>query len=235
MASYSFGTSALRRRSPLRFVALVCVAVVAAPLILTLVYAVAPPVSTLMLARWLTLRPVERVWTPLDAMSPALPRAVVVSEDARFCQHHGVDWAAVRLVLDEGGGDGPGRGASTVTMQVAKNLFLWQGAAYVRKPLEIALAHWIELVWSKRRIMEVYLNVAEWGPGGVFGAEAAARRAFGRGTARLSPREAAVMAAALPNPVLRDPKKPSRRASAHAAIIARRAQGAAALTGCLTR
>lgn len=154
----------------------ILVLLVAIPIVLTVVYAVAPAPSTLMIARWLTLRPVDRVWVPFESISPSLPRAVIVSEDANFCRHHGVDWGAVRTVMREGGDSGPGRGASTITMQVAKNLFLWQGAAYVRKPLEIVLAHWIDLAWSKRRVMEVYLNIAEWGPDGTFGAEAGARR-----------------------------------------------------------
>ncbi|WP_309299096.1 monofunctional biosynthetic peptidoglycan transglycosylase [Methylopila turkensis] len=226
----------LGRRTPwLRFVAIALTLLAAAPLVLTLVYAVVPPVSTLMVARWLTLRPVERVWMPLDQIAATLPRAVVVSEDARFCQHGGVDWAAVRLVLGEGGDNGPRRGASTITMQVAKNLFLWQGAPYLRKPLEIVLAQGIELVWSKRRIMEVYLNIAEWGPDGVFGAEAGARRAFRKSARALTAREASVMAAALPNPIVRDARRPNRQASSHAAVIVRRARAAAALTGCLAR
>ena len=222
-----------KRRPLLRLAALALAALVLAPLLLTLVYAVVPPPSTLMIARWLTLRPVARTWVALDDVAPALPRAVITSEDARFCQHNGVDWQAVRLVLDEGGDGGPGRGASTITMQVAKNLFLWQGAAYLRKPFEIALAHWIDLVWSKRRVMEVYLNIAEWGPDGTFGAEAGARRAFGRGADRLDPRQAALMAAALPNPILRDPRRPSARARAHATIVASRARAAGALADCL--
>ncbi|GLK77276.1 monofunctional biosynthetic peptidoglycan transglycosylase [Methylopila jiangsuensis] len=234
MSSSFGGPSSRTGRFGLARLALwVLAAMVAAPLALTLVYAVIPPPSTLMIGRWLTLQPVSRTWVPLDRMSPHLPRAVVVSEDAQFCRHHGVDWGAVRLVLDQGGEGGPSRGASTITMQVAKNLFLWQGAPYLRKPLEIALAHWIELVWSKRRIMEVYLNIAEWGPDGVFGAEAGARRAFRKGAGALSARESAIMAAALPNPVTRDARKPGRRAAAHAGVILRRMRGAAVLTGCL--
>ena len=220
-------------RSPFRLAFAALLALAALPLGLTLLYAVVPPPSTLMLARWATLRPVAREWRPLDQISPALQRAVLVSEDARFCTHWGVDWDAIRTVMREGGADGPGRGASTITMQVAKNLFLWQGLAYVRKPLEIALASWIDLVWPKRRIMEVYLNIAEWGPDGVFGAEASARRAFGRGADRLDPRQAALMAAALPNPTLRDPKRPSSRSRGNATIVASRARAAGALADCL--
>jgi monofunctional biosynthetic peptidoglycan transglycosylase len=221
------------RLSPLGLAARIALVIIALPFLLTLVYAVAPPVSTLMIARWATLRPVERVWTPIERIAPALPRAVLVSEDARFCSHHGVDWGALRGVFARGGDSGPSRGASTIPMQVAKNLFLWQGAPYLRKPLEIVLAHWIDLVWSKRRVMEVYLNIAEWGPNGVFGAEAGARRAFGRGAGALTPQQAARMAAALPNPVTRDPKLNGRRANANAAIIAARARGVAALASCL--
>ena len=235
-ALYGFGTAAVRGRpSVLRKAVLALVVIAATPFVLTLIYTVVPPVSTPMLARWLTLRPVTRTWVPLQSVAAALPRAVIVSEDARFCAHAGVDWRAISLVLDQGGDAGPSRGASTITMQVAKNLFLWQGAAYLRKPFEIVLAHWIDLVWSKRRVMEVYLNIAEWGPDGVFGAEAGARRAFGKSAARLSARQAAVMTAALPNPVLRDPKRPTRHASTIASVIIRRAGGAAGLTGCLAR
>jgi monofunctional biosynthetic peptidoglycan transglycosylase len=238
MASYARTAAAkarlLRpRRRGWRLAIVAVLAILALPLVLTPIYAIVPPVSTLMLARWATLRPVTRVWTPIDQMSPALPRAVLVSEDALFCRHSGVDWGAIRSVMKEGGADGPGRGASTIAMQVAKNLFLWQGGAYIRKPFEIALAHWIDLVWSKKRVMEVYLNIAEWGPDGTFGAEAGARRAFKRGAGRLDARQAALMAAALPNPILRDPGRPNARARAHAAIIASRARAAGALAACL--
>jgi monofunctional biosynthetic peptidoglycan transglycosylase len=221
------------RTSIWRLAVYLALALAALPVVFTLIYAVVPPVSTLMLARWATLRPVDRTWVPIDKISPSLPRAVLVSEDALFCRHNGVDWNAIRTVMREGGADGPGRGASTITMQVAKNLFLWQGAAYVRKPLEIALAMWIDLVWSKRRIMEVYLNIAEWGPNGVFGAEASAQRAFKRGAGRLDARQSALMAAALPNPVLRDPRKPSARARSNAAIVASRARAVGDLASCL--
>jgi monofunctional biosynthetic peptidoglycan transglycosylase len=224
----------LRPKSSVWRVALLALlAVMALPVALVPVYAVIDPVSTPMLARWLTGRPVDRTWTPLERMSPVLVRSVLVSEDARFCQHDGVDWGAIRTVFDEGGDGGPGRGASTIAMQVAKNLFLWQGGAYLRKPFEIALAYWLDLVWSKRRVMEVYLNIAEWGPDGIFGAEAGARRAFGKPAQKLSAREAALMAAALPNPILRDPKRPSRRAQLHATIVASRARAAGGLAGCL--
>ena len=167
------------------------------------------PVSTLMIGRWLTGQPVDRRWVALPAMSPRLVAAVILSEDGQFCRHRGVDFAALRQVIR--GGDGtPARGASTLTMQVVKNLFLWPGRSYLRKALEIPLALLIDALWGKRRVLEAYLNVAEWGDG-VFGAEAAARHDFGKGVAALTPREAALMATALPNPILRSAVKPSRR------------------------
>jgi monofunctional biosynthetic peptidoglycan transglycosylase len=190
----------------------------------------APPVSTPMLARHALLRPVERAYVPLERISPHLIAAVVTAEDARFCRHHGVDWGALREVLDDP--DGPARGASTITMQTVKNLFLWPSRSYLRKGLEIPLAATLDLVWPKRRILEVYLNVAEWGDG-VFGAEAAARRHFNKSAASLTPREAARLAAALPNPRMRNPAKPSGRHARLAAIVERRARAAGPWIDCL--
>lgn len=199
---------------------------------LTALYSVTPPVSTLMLARWATFQGVERRPVPLFAISPHLARAVVMSEDARFCRHGGVDWAALGHVIAASDEDGPARGASTLTMQLVKNLYLWPGRSYIRKGLEIPLAVALDLVWSKKRIMEAYLNVAEWGDG-VFGAEAAARRAFGKSAAALTPREAALLATALPNPRLRQADRPSRRHATLAGIVARRAAAGAVWTDCL--
>ena len=167
------------------------------------------PASTLMIGRWLTGQPVDRRWVPLPMVSPRLVASVILSEDGQFCRHRGVDFAALRQVIR--GGDGtPSRGASTLTMQVVKNLFLWPGRSYLRKALEIPLALLIDALWGKKRVLEAYLNVAEWGEG-IFGAEAAAQRDFGKGAAALTPREAALMATALPNPILRSAVKPSRR------------------------
>ena len=165
-----------------------------------------PPVSTLMAWRMVSGQEMRRDWAPLGAISPHLARAVVNSEDARFCLHGGVDWGALGEVLDADGG--PRRGASTLTMQTAKNLFLWPGRSYLRKALELPLALALDLFWTKRRILEVYLNIAEWGPG-IFGAEAAARLHFGKTAAALTPREAALLASALPNPILRNAGKPT--------------------------
>ena len=164
------------------------------------------PVSTLMLLREATGQPVDRRFVPLSAISPKLVGAVILSEDGQFCRHHGVDFGALREVLK--GGE-PTRGASTITMQVARNLFLWQGRSYVRKAMEIPLAIVLDALWGKRRVLEAYLNVAEWGDG-VFGIEAAAQHDFGKSAAALTEREAALLATALPNPFLRSVTHPSR-------------------------
>lgn len=205
---------------------------VLAVLALGLAYSVATPVSTLMLARWLSGEPASRTAVPLEAMAPSLPLAVIASEDARYCTHAGVDWDALRQVIVEADEDGPSRGASTIPMQTAKNLFLWPNRSYVRKGLEIPLALFIDLAWSKRRLMENYLNIAEWGEG-IFGAEAAARRYFGKSARDLSRHEAALLATALPNPILRNPARPSPRHRALASRLQRRLD--AGLARCLER
>jgi monofunctional biosynthetic peptidoglycan transglycosylase len=199
---------------------------------LILVYRFQPPVSTLMLARWLEGETVERHYVPLERISGFLRAAVIVSEDARFCAHHGVDWDALRAVLDRPGANGPTRGASTIPMQTAKNLFLWSSRSYVRKAIEIPLALVIDVAWSKRRILEVYLNMAEWGEG-IFGAEAAARHYFHKSVDRLDAREAALLATALPDPRHRNPAKPSRRHLWLAARVMAKAQRAGPLVECV--
>ncbi|WP_375415151.1 monofunctional biosynthetic peptidoglycan transglycosylase [uncultured Bradyrhizobium sp.] len=187
---------------------------VAVLLVVLLPYLVAPlyraghPVSTLMAWRWLTGAPVSRQWIDLAAMSPALPRSVVASEDAKFCSHHGIDWNALRDVLDDAEDGEVTRGGSTITQQVAKNLFLWQGRSLLRKALEFPLALWIDLVLPKQRILEIYLNIAELGPSGQFGVQAGSTYAFGRPASGLAPREAALLAAILPNPVARSARNP---------------------------
>ena len=146
-------------------------AVLLLPYVLAPFYRVGHPVSTLMAWRWLKGAPVSRQWIDFKAMSPALPRSVVASEDAKFCSHHGIDWDALREVIDDAEDGEVRRGGSTITQQVAKNLFLWPGRSVVRKGLEIPLAMWIDLVLPKQRILEIYLNIAELGPSGQFGAE----------------------------------------------------------------
>jgi monofunctional glycosyltransferase len=199
-------------------------------LVLLLPYLVAPlyrvghPISTLMAWRWITGQPVVRQWADLGAMSPWLPRSVVAAEDGKFCSHHGVDWDALRDVIDDAEDGEVTRGGSTITQQVAKNLFLWQGRSVIRKALELPLALWIDLVLPKRRILEIYLNIAELGPSGRFGAEAGSAYAFGRPASALGPREAALLAAILPNPRARSARNPGAGVRRLAGIYVARAQ-----------
>jgi monofunctional biosynthetic peptidoglycan transglycosylase len=200
---------------------------------LILAYRFLPPVSTLMLARWAHGEAVDRRFVPLDRISPNLRTAVIVSEDARFCRHSGVDWDALRQVIDAADQDGPARGASTIAMQTVKNLFLWPSRSFVRKGIEIPLALLIEQTWPKRRILEIYLNLAEWGDG-VFGAEAASRRYFHKSADKLDPREAALLATALPAPRRRNAARPTRRHSALATLIMGRARTADPFVECVS-
>jgi monofunctional biosynthetic peptidoglycan transglycosylase len=199
---------------------------------LALVYSALTPPSTLMLGRWLTLRSVDRQAVALDAISPYLVQAVIASEDQRYCLHNGVDWGALRDVVDDE--EGPSRGASTISMQTVKNVFLWPGRSVIRKALEIPLSVVADTLWGKPRTLEIYLNIAEWGEG-VFGAEAAARRWFGKPARALTRGEAALLAAVLPNPILRNPALPSRGVRAQAARIQARMNGVSGLMGCLKR
>jgi monofunctional glycosyltransferase len=204
-----------------RIIAWILAAIVLVPLGLTLVYGFVRPVSTIMLWRWATARPVERVWIPLDKVSPALVAAVVVAEDGQYCRHHGVDLRSVAEILEKESLR-EARGGSTITQQTAKNLFLWTRRSFARKALEFPLALWLDFVLGKRRVLEIYLNVAEWGPNGEFGVEAGARRAFGKSAADLDPAEAALLAAILPNPHRRDARQPSPQLRRLAGIYAGR-------------
>jgi monofunctional biosynthetic peptidoglycan transglycosylase len=204
----------------------------AAVMLLGLADIALPPVSTLMLARLVTLRPVERTVVGLEEISPHLPLAVLASEDARFCQHAGVDWEALYQVVEAADEDGPARGASTLPMQVAKNLFLWPSRSYVRKGLELPIALYLDLIWTKPRMIEIYLNIAEWGEG-TFGAEAAARRYFRKSARDLTRREAALLATALPNPFRRNPARPSARHRALADRLLGRMEDTQPYAGCL--
>jgi monofunctional glycosyltransferase len=168
-----------------------------------------PPASMLMAIRWAQGSAIDYRWRPLEAISPHLAHAVAAAEDARFCEHRGIDWETLEKLMDEWLDEpgGPSRGGSTIAMQTAKNLFLWPSRSYVRKAAELPLAAWIDLVWPKPRVLEIYLNIVEWGPG-IFGAEAAARHHFGKPAADLTRNEAALLAAALPNPHERHAGKP---------------------------
>ena len=206
---------------------------VAAPYVIAPFYRFVDPVSMPMLWRWAIGARVERVWVPLDRISPALPLAVIGAEDGTFCHNRGIDLGAMREALEQYDDSGRERGASTITQQVVKNLFFWQGRSIVRKALEIPLAVWLNLVLPKRRVLEIYLNIAQWGPNGEFGAEAGARYAFGKSARNLNAREAAELAAILPNPGRRSARDPSALVRRLAGIYERRAEDFPRLDACI--
>ncbi len=217
----------------MRALLIALVAALVLPYLLVPLYRVVNPVSTPMLWRWLTVARVERSYVPIERMAAVLPLAVITAEDARFCAHSGIDWQQIRDAIDVADDLSEARGASTITQQTAKNLFLWSGRSFVRKGLEAPLALWMELVLPKRRILEIYLNIAEWGPDGRFGAEAAARWAFGKSARDLTAREAALLAAILPNPLIRSARQPGPAVRRLAAVYETRTARAGAIAACV--
>lgn len=207
-----------RPRKPnwfLRVVVLGFVVTVVVPVVWVLIYGIVEAPGTLLMAqRAAQGEEIRRQTVPLSRISPHLVRAVIAAEDAKFCSHQGFDVEAIQKAVKyneraEKRGSTKRRGASTISQQTAKNLFLWPQRSWVRKGLEVYFTALIEMIWPKRRIMEAYLNAAEWGDG-VFGAEAAARARFGKSAADLTPREAARLAAVLPSPNKWNPVRPGR-------------------------
>ena len=191
-----------------------------------------PPFSTEMLRAKFNGVKVAYHWTPLEEISPHLISAVIMAEDARFCLHSGVDWRQMEMAWQEvmEGDDSP-RGASTITMQTVKNLFLWSDRSYLRKAIEMPFSYLVNLLWSKQRQMEIYLNIVEWGPG-IYGAHAAAYYHFNRAPHKLTDRQAAQLAAALPNPIMRRAGKPGPLTRRIANIIHKRMGGAGPWVKC---
>ena len=229
-------SSGSHRKTAFRLVRWLIVAVLAVfllPYLLTPLYRVINPPSTLMLGRWLLGKRVERTFVPLERVAPVLPRSVIASEDGRYCAHRGIDWAEVHASIQDADDITEARGGSTITQQTAKNLFLWPGRSFVRKGLEFPLALWIDLVLPKRRVMEIYLNIAEWGPNGEFGIEAGSRYAFNKPAAQLSAGEAALLAAMLPNPKRRSAKQPRPGIRRVAGIVQARAARSGPIDACL--
>jgi len=222
-----------RMPRPLYAVAIIIMAILLLPYLLTPLYAVVNPASTVMLWRYLRGARVERHYVPIARISPTVPLVVIIAEDGRFCRHHGVDLTEIHEAITEADDMDEMRGGSTITQQVAKNLFLWPGRSLVRKALEIPLALWIDLVLSKRRILEIYLNIAEWGPNGEFGVEAGAQRAFGKSARDLSRYQAALLAAMLPNPVRRDVRQAGPGLQRLAGLYVARAAQAPTAAACM--
>ena len=165
---------------------------------------VPPPINLYQISEAWRLGGIKKDWVSWDEIAPAMGRSAVAAEDANFCNHWGFDMAAIRLAIDAGGN----RGASTISQQVVKNVFLWQGRSYVRKAMEAMLTPVVELVWSKQRILEVYLNVAEFAEG-VFGIQAASQHYYGVDAKDLTAVQAARLAAVLPDPKGRSAANPS--------------------------
>ncbi|MGP6086826.1 monofunctional biosynthetic peptidoglycan transglycosylase [Antarctobacter jejuensis] len=173
-----------------------------------------PPTTHTIWTEARRLGQVERQWVDADRIAPVMLRSVVAAEDANFCTHWGFDMDAIRAAIEQGAR----RGGSTISQQVVKNVYLWQARSYTRKALEALMTPLVEAIWPKRRILEVYLNVAEFDEG-VFGVHAAARHYFGVAPDRLSARQAALLASVLPNPKVREANKPSATLNRRAASI----------------
>ena len=223
------GTRTVRR------VFTILVAVMLIPVVLTILYlpSFVHPISTLMLKDLVTFNGYDRQWVSLDDVAPVLAHSVIMSEDGQFCSHHGIDLGELRGVVDDALAGEATRGASTITMQTVKNLYLWhRPLGTVRKVIELPLAVYFDFVMPKRRIMEIYLNIAEWGPN-IYGIEAAAQHHFGKSAKKLTRREAALLTVTLPNPIERNPAKPTPGMKRVANIVERRAARAGAYVGCL--
>ncbi|MEM8826448.1 MAG: monofunctional biosynthetic peptidoglycan transglycosylase [Pseudomonadota bacterium] len=215
-------TAARRRRfRPFRTFARLAALLILASILWVGAYRFVPvPASFIMLRDTVNGISVRRNWVSLSEISPSLPRAVIGAEDAKFCVHDGFDFEAIEDALEQSEAGGRLRGASTISQQTAKNAFLWPGRNLVRKGLEAYFTGLIELLWGKTRIMEVYLNVAEFGPG-IYGADAAAIHHFNKHAADLTRGEAARLAAVLPNPVERNAASPGPYTTRYAARIER--------------
>ncbi len=211
---------------------LLVVALLLPPAVIAAYRVVPPPVSSLMVWRLAEGYGLDRAWRPLEEISPHLPRAVVAAEDNFFCRHRGVDWVAMEEAIEGLLAGERTRGASTISMQLAKNLFLWPERSYTRKVLELVLTFKLETILPKDRLLEIYLNVVEWGPG-IYGAEAAAQRYFDKPAARLTQQEAALMATTLPNPLQRSLSEPSRAMLQRAAVYRQRIGQLGPLLDCL--
>ncbi|MFC5760809.1 monofunctional biosynthetic peptidoglycan transglycosylase [Rhizobium sp. GCM10022189] len=221
-------------RQVLKRIVLAVLAVLLLPYVLIFLYLLPfiHPVSTLMLRDLVLLRGYDRQWVSIDDVAPVLVQSVMMSEDGQYCFHGGVDWREMRMLVEDTLQGQETRGGSTIPMQTAKNLFLWNSRSFIRKGLELPLAVASDFVWSKRRLMEIYLNIAEWGPG-IYGIEAAAQYHFKVPAAKLTRRQASLLAVSLPNPIDRNAGKPGRGLRRLAGVIERRAQGSGDYIKCI--
>ncbi|WP_269020981.1 biosynthetic peptidoglycan transglycosylase [Bartonella sp. F02] len=202
------------------------------PVIFLLIYRLnfIHPVSTLMIRDWMQAEDYKREWVELSDIAFSIPAGVVMSEDGQFCRHAGVDWMTLLTIVKEN--KEPLRGGSTITMQMVKNLFLWPSRSYVRKVFEIVYSLFADFILPKRRIMEIYLNIAEWGPG-IYGIEEAALYYFNQSAQTLTVKQAAALVASLPNPYVRNPHQPTERFLALTQLIQKRITISNVYTTCL--
>jgi monofunctional biosynthetic peptidoglycan transglycosylase len=223
----------MKAKKLFKFLFVALMAALLIPAAIVLLYRVVPPPGTpLMLIRGGN---VAYDWVPAARIAPVLARSVLTAEDESFCTHHGFDEKALRKAIDDyldEDQEGTLRGGSTISQQTAKNLFLWPDRTLIRKGFETWLTLYIELMWPKQRIMEVYLNIVEWAPG-VYGAEAAARHHFKKGAAALTAREAALLAAVLPNPRRWNASNPGPYVRGRSETLQVRAGRLGALAVCL--
>jgi monofunctional biosynthetic peptidoglycan transglycosylase len=204
------------------------IVLVAGPVVTVILYRfIPPPVTPLMVIRAVEGRGLDHRWRPIDKVAPALPRALIAAEDARFCEHHGFDFNALQKAYANNEAGKKIRGGSTISQQTAKNVFLWPGRSYVRKGLEAWFTVLIELLWGKERIMEVYLNSIEFGSG-IYGAQAASQRYFGVDADKLTPAQASRLAAILPSPLKWRVIKPGK-------YVAKRTQKIGKASGAVRR
>lgn len=217
-----------------RFVFAVAMILISVPTVFLFLYKIEAvhPVSTLMIKEAIVGHGAKREWIDIEDMAPVLYQSVLSSEDGKFCSHGGVDWDALNAVIEDAIDGEKTRGASTITMQLVKNLFLWPDRSFIRKGMEVPYALLAELILSKKRIMEIYLNIAEWDKG-IFGVELAAQTYFKRSAAKLGPRYSSLLAVTLPNPKNRNAAKPSRTMDRVARIIQKRAKASGAYVKCL--
>ncbi len=221
-----------RRKIGLIFLALLALILLLPAGVMLIYRAVPPPVTPLMLMRG---GKIQYTWVPMTRIAPVLARSVFTAEDENFCRHHGFDATALQKALDDYLEDDGGtlRGGSTISQQTAKNVFLWPDRTWLRKGLETWFTVYLEALWPKQRIMETYLNVVEWAPG-VYGAEAAARHHFKKSAAQLSPHEAALLAAVLPNPRKWNASDPGPYVRSRAVTLEERATKVGQLASCLS-
>lgn len=222
------------RRWGQRVVLALLLVFVVLPLGLILLYRIVPPpVTPLMLIRLVEGQGLDKDWASWEEISPHLRQAVVASEDNLFCQHSGFDWQSLEAAAKAYASGERAGGGSTISMQTAKNLFLWPSRSIIRKGLEVPLTAMLEILWPKQRILEVYLNIAEWGPG-IYGVEAAAQHYFKRAAEDLSPRQASQLVAVLPNPLEWRPVPPSDYVARRAGVIRTRVRQLGPLLDCVS-